>query len=360
MNISDESMMNARNAFEKSFNHTLHVYVDITGDLIAGTLLSQILYWFSPTSDGKEKVRVMKENCMWIAKRREDWWNEIRITPKQYDRAIKILQDKGFVESKLFRFKGHATTHIRPIPEKINQTINLWIYDKALFYEKQSESTENTQISPKGESIDFPEGKNYSFPQRVNLLTENTITENTNKDIKFRNNNYTLSNNEPYIIPKTESDVCQSPPYNIYKDNLIDIHNNEQLAHILENVTSIPKGNEGHDYIYFLFSTFAKEYKKHKGYKHKRIDYEKLLRYADKLIKFTPMNLNTGESYPEKCNYSFSIFNYEKEDIEYMVKDFFAADIRESDHSLHLFMSDNILRARFWRLENKYAEASSY
>jgi hypothetical protein len=299
MNISDESMMNARNAFEKSFNHTLHVYVDITGDLIAGTLLSQILYWFSPTSDGKEKVRVMKENCMWIAKRREDWWNEIRITPKQYDRAIKILQDKGFVESKLFRFKGHATTHIRPIPKKINQTINLWIYDKALFYEKQSESTENTQISPKGESIDFPEGKNYSFPQRVNLLTENTITENTNKDIKFRNNNNTINNNKPYIIPKIESDLCQSPPYNIYKDNLIDIHNNEQLAHILENVTSIPKGNEGHDYIYFLFSTFAMEYKKYKGYKHKRINRDKLLRYADKLIKFTPMNLNTGESYPE-------------------------------------------------------------
>lgn len=263
-------------------------------------------------------------------------------------------------------FLGLSQSRTRHI---VADLINRGYLKSRIIYKKNSKQVEKRILSvvfktPPSDFSRTPMSENSHTPPSENSTDKNTYINNTSKsntDIKFRNNNNnTINNNEPYIIPKIESDLCQPPHYNIYKENLIDIHNNEQLAHILENVTSIPKGNEGHDYIYFLFSTFAKEYKKHKGYKHKRIDCEKLLKYADKLIKFTPMNLNTGESYPEKCNYSFSIFNYEKEDIEYMVKDFFAADICESDHSLHLFMSDNILRARFWRLENKYAEASSY
>lgn len=36
-------------------NHTFHKYIDITGDLIEGTLLSRILYWFAPSKDNKSK-----------------------------------------------------------------------------------------------------------------------------------------------------------------------------------------------------------------------------------------------------------------------------------------------------------------
>jgi hypothetical protein len=310
-------------------------------------ILQKIWWWMKVAQDSKnEEIRRSHfiSGRWWTYQTIKDWCKAMPYYgEKTIRRHLSGLEEKGIIITGVFNKKTNDKTKW--------YTVNEPMLLKAMndYFDSQND-TDGQNDQSKNEK----QGQNdQTITKEYNNNTKNTL-------LKFRNNNYILSNNEPYIIPKTESDVCQSPPYNIYKDNLIDIHNNEQLAHILENVTSIPKGNEGHDYIYFLFSTFAMEYKKHKGYKHKRINRDKLLRYADKLIKFTPMNLNTGESYPEKCNYSFSIFNYEKEDIEYMVKDFFAADIRESDHSLHLFMSDNILRARFWRLENKYAEASSY
>lgn len=48
-------------------NHTFHKYIDITGDLIEGTLLSRILYWFAPSKDNKSKVKIYKDGECWIA-----------------------------------------------------------------------------------------------------------------------------------------------------------------------------------------------------------------------------------------------------------------------------------------------------
>ncbi|MGR5866411.1 hypothetical protein ACT7DZ_28635 [Bacillus cereus] len=79
----------ARNGFT-----VRHAYVDITGDLIAGILLGQIVYWYLPNEQGKSKLKVKKNGEFWLAKSREDWGDEIRITPKQYDRAIKKINRK--------------------------------------------------------------------------------------------------------------------------------------------------------------------------------------------------------------------------------------------------------------------------
>lgn len=88
-------------------------YVDITEDLIAGILLGQIVYWYMPNEQGKSKLKVKKNGEFWLAKSREDWREEIRITPKQYDRAIKILIEKKFVEVQKFKFNGAPTHHIK-------------------------------------------------------------------------------------------------------------------------------------------------------------------------------------------------------------------------------------------------------
>ncbi|WP_088110497.1 conserved phage C-terminal domain-containing protein [Bacillus wiedmannii] len=101
-------------------------YVDITGDLIAGILLGQIVYWYMPNEQGKSKLRVKKNGEFWLAKSREDWRNEIRITPKQYDRAIKILIEKGFVEVKKFKFNGAPTNHIKLNISEVTERVK-WI-----------------------------------------------------------------------------------------------------------------------------------------------------------------------------------------------------------------------------------------
>lgn len=69
--------------FSHRFNHTLHVYIDIAGDLTAGVLLSQIMYWFDKDSKNERvRTKIKKNGYFWIARRRDEWANEI--TAKVY------------------------------------------------------------------------------------------------------------------------------------------------------------------------------------------------------------------------------------------------------------------------------------
>jgi len=110
--------------FSRDSFRVRRTYIDICGDLVAGILLGQIVYWFMPNEHGKSKLRVRKDGELWLAKGRNDWWDEIRITAKQFDRAIKILEDKGFVETKKFKFNGAPTVHIKLNVEKVTEAVN--------------------------------------------------------------------------------------------------------------------------------------------------------------------------------------------------------------------------------------------
>ncbi len=106
---------------------TRRMYVDITGDLIAGILLSQILYWHSPNEDGSSKLRVKKEGSYWLAKTQKDWWEEIRISVDQYKRAVKILDEKNLIVKKVFKFDSAPTTHIRINGDVFIRYINTYL-----------------------------------------------------------------------------------------------------------------------------------------------------------------------------------------------------------------------------------------
>ncbi len=100
--------------WEQASRDTIDVkrcYIDLAGDLVSGVLLSQIIFWFLPSDKGS-KLRVEHEGLMWLAKHRADWWAECRITPKQFDRAIRALADRGLVFHKRFRFGGSPTVHV--------------------------------------------------------------------------------------------------------------------------------------------------------------------------------------------------------------------------------------------------------
>lgn len=89
------------------------IYVDLAGDLAAGVLLSQIIYWYLPSkADDLPKVRILKEGKLWLAKSRKDWWEECRLTPDQVDRCLSILEKRGLITKKVFKFSGDPTTHI--------------------------------------------------------------------------------------------------------------------------------------------------------------------------------------------------------------------------------------------------------
>ena len=87
-------------------------YIDLAGDLVTGILLSQIVFWHLPGENG-ERLRVTNGDHVWLVKKRSDWWQECRITPKQFDRAAAILETKKLIITEVHRFQGETQKHIR-------------------------------------------------------------------------------------------------------------------------------------------------------------------------------------------------------------------------------------------------------
>ena len=141
------------------------IYVEAAGDLVTGVLLSQIIYWFLPNDKGQEKLRIEKEGRLWLAKKREDWWQECCISPKQFDRAIQILRDKGFVKTQIFKFIGNPTSHITLDWQKIHA---LW---------------ETVDEENRGEFPSSRDGNNDIDQRGSSKLTKGEVplTENTSK-----------------------------------------------------------------------------------------------------------------------------------------------------------------------------------
>lgn len=152
-------------------NHTPHMYIDITGDLIQGTLLARILYWFAEDKNKKSKVRIFKDDHFWIAKQRKDWWEEIRITERQYDKAIKELEKKGFIVLAKYKFNSMPTIHIRPDYDNINFATKEWENQlrKEIVEEYEAESH-------KVQNGNYTKCKT-GVAQSVNLLTGITNTD---------------------------------------------------------------------------------------------------------------------------------------------------------------------------------------
>jgi len=137
-------------------------YVDIAGDLVAGILLSQIIYWHLPNKKGKSKLRVQRKGNYWIAKKREAWWDGCRITAKQFDRASALLKNKALIEMQVFKFNGAPMKHIRLNWEKLLNILDI--------------SQRVKSILPKDEDGNLPKAKIHLDE------TAKTLTETKDKD----------------------------------------------------------------------------------------------------------------------------------------------------------------------------------
>ena len=172
--------------WEQSSRDTVDVkciYVDMAGDIKAGLLLSQIVYWYLPGKSGNTKLRIEKYDkeagCAkeWIAKARHEWWDEIRLSPRQVDNAIKKLKEKGLVETKVHRFHNMPTTHIR-----------LLIDTFIALLEHHAQNPMKNPFSPNGENKAEKDKKLLSFSPNGENKNHQTVSsgspngENINKD----------------------------------------------------------------------------------------------------------------------------------------------------------------------------------
>ncbi|MGB3203590.1 MAG: hypothetical protein WBB28_01240 [Crinalium sp.] len=99
-------------------------YLDCVADIESGLLLSQIIYWNLPNKKGESKLTVERDGFKWLAKSRADWWDECRLTPRQVDRAIKILEDNALINCKIFKWQGVSTKHIRLNWQELFNAVN--------------------------------------------------------------------------------------------------------------------------------------------------------------------------------------------------------------------------------------------
>lgn len=141
------------------------VYVDMAEDLVAGLMLSQIIFYNLPGQSSESKLRVQKGGHTWLVKKHSDWYDECRITERQSPRALQILADKGLVETKVYRFNGSPTIHIRVLWENFLESLNTLV---SRVY------TENVVSKPR--KAQFPKHTkcNIQTTESVDSLTENT------------------------------------------------------------------------------------------------------------------------------------------------------------------------------------------
>ncbi|WP_392476472.1 hypothetical protein [Nostoc sp. C110] len=205
-------------AWESRSRDTIEVkrcYVDVAGgDLIAGILLSQIIYWHLPDHEGQSRLRIEREGHKWLAKKRDDWWKECRITPKQFDTAIKLLESKNLIVTALYKFANSPTKHIRIDWENFLELLNLVVQTPSL----APEHIKTQVASGSDEKVNFRKGENgiaekvkMEFPKRLNSNCrkgENDLidTEITSKITSEITHNAPLASPP---APPTQESVCE-------------------------------------------------------------------------------------------------------------------------------------------------------
>jgi hypothetical protein len=190
------------------------VYVDVADDLIAGLMLSQIIYWHLPTKDGNSKMKVKKDGFTWIAKAHADWYDEIRVTEWQAPRALKILEERGIIEKRLYKFDGSPTVHIRIIEDRFLELLSELVNDQIPFEGKTkiqsgerldsltktttkitSENLKDSQPSAGISLIEWQEQqkklqeeKKKNVPQTPHRLMVEALRQVTEMDMKIKTN----------------------------------------------------------------------------------------------------------------------------------------------------------------------------
>jgi hypothetical protein len=144
-------------------------YIDVASDLEAGILLSQIIYWHLPDKEGEQKLTVQRNGHWWLAKAREDWWNECRLTPKQFDRAIRHLEAKHLVVAQVYKWRSANTKHIRVDWAGLLQALSLLNADaeKVVGFRRRERVPSSAKPRPNisiVQSGELPNSQSSAFP----------------------------------------------------------------------------------------------------------------------------------------------------------------------------------------------------
>lgn len=170
------------------------IYYDITGgDHAAAAILDEILFWTLPNKKrAMTALRVRKDGVLWLAVSRAEWWERKRLSERQADRGIEVLEGLGLIVKDRFRFNGHAQTHLRVIGKVFFQ-----LYGEAL-HEAYLKDAESDQELLK-ELTDLYEMMGWSDSPNGNLPNGDSDSPNGDSDSRNRDTNNSLqpASNQP-------------------------------------------------------------------------------------------------------------------------------------------------------------------
>lgn len=204
--------------------------IDAAGDLIAGILLDRIIYLLRPESDGKT-ARTERDGYTWIARRRADWKDEIRISAKQYDRAARILERKGFIITKTFRLDGDPTTHIRLNYDVLNSNFCDWSDRENGDFGSNSNGNNGGETNAQKANNELAEAAISTTPSGVNAVAERTVDipekescALSERAISLNGNNNNLNSN--INLNKNINNIINKKINNNYLNNNNILNNN--------------------------------------------------------------------------------------------------------------------------------------
>ena len=314
--------------FSHKFNHTLHAYIDITGNLIEGTLLSQILYWFSGDKNNRIRARIKRNGEYWIAKRRDEWWDEIRITDRQFDCAIKKLKEKGFVVLEKHKFNSMPTIYIRPDYDVINPALEEWkenIAKEILSKKIEEESKENgnyTLCNSHGNNTMCNTGNTQDVTLLTMTTSNDSILENTTSPTELNsfsqeekatspmglNSSISKRNKKPgadpdkWVATKTHIEIC--------------MERNGYSKEAFETAEAIE-----------IVKTYYEKYREVIGQPHPRLNDKTMMYVITQYLNGFGDGETSVQTYRDLINFHFEI-QY-REDIDWTIQHFMSGDIRK-------------------------------
>lgn len=134
------------------------IYVDVAGDLHAGLMLSEIVYWYLPGKHGS-KLRIEREGRDWIAVKRYEWWERTRMSPKEADHALSVLLKRGIIVKEIFKFGSDPTVHVSL---NTGTFLKLWNENVAHPLENPYSPKVNNEIDESGRSESTKGEKPYT------------------------------------------------------------------------------------------------------------------------------------------------------------------------------------------------------
>jgi hypothetical protein len=227
-----------------------HMYVDICDDLISGILLSKIVYWFGKSKKGEQRARHLHQGRLCIVKKKSDWWDECRISEKQFDRAIGKLMEMKILSTEV---------HYNPFADRQNERATFIFLDQKalmevvnLFLEKEKKGIFTNPEIGFSQTTEMEVCEEYQKEVCANTPSGGLYTDTMNTPMTTSQSECTHAK-----ISKSKKQKAPQPEKIAYRDlvtltpeeheKLLVLHGPDKLAWMLDKL-DCTKASTGRQY----------------------------------------------------------------------------------------------------------------